>query len=47
MPTRGENITRLTVLVEELTDKLPAPDNVSEIKEGLLDRLHHLVDTLS
>lgn len=45
IPTLRENVARLTVLVEELTDKLPDPDAGLELNEELLKRLHDSLET--
>ena len=44
IPTLRENVARLTVLVEELNDKLPDPDAGLELNEELLKRLRDSLD---
>ena len=44
IPTLRDNVARLTVFVEELTDKLPDPDAGLELDEELVQRLHRSLD---
>lgn len=44
IPTLRENLARLTVLVEELTDKMPDPDAGLELNEELVKRLYRSLD---
>ena len=44
IPTLRENVARLTVILEELSDKLPDPDAGLELNEEFLERLHRSLD---
>jgi hypothetical protein len=44
MPSLRENLARLTVLVEELTDKMPDPDAGLELNEEFVRRLYRSLD---
>ena len=45
IPTLRENLAQLTVLVEEVRDKLPDPDAGLEINDEILKRLHDSLET--